>query len=245
MTMSDVLTLFSTADAAAVALILAGWLGIGWRIEHPGPRPSVSILMAENRREWLRMAIERGNRIVDSQILGMLRANSSFFASSTLIAIGGTLALLGNSDQLRGVVSDLGVIDRSSEVFWEIKLILVLLFMVNAFLKFVWANRLFGYCGVLMGAIPNDPADPRAMPRAQKAAQINIFAARSFNRGLRSIYFAMAAAGWFLGPWGLLAATLTTCAILWRREFASQSRELLLTRDMDPAEAPSGPDSPA
>ena len=35
MTMSDVLTLFSTADAAAVALILAGWLGIGWRIEHP------------------------------------------------------------------------------------------------------------------------------------------------------------------------------------------------------------------
>ena len=28
MTMSDVLPLFSTADAAAVALILAGWLGM-------------------------------------------------------------------------------------------------------------------------------------------------------------------------------------------------------------------------
>ena len=235
MTLAHFLSLFSTADAVVVLLILVGWLGIGWRIEHPGARPSVSILMAENRREWLRMTIERSNRIVDSQILGMLRANSSFFASSTMIAIGGTLALLGNSDQLRGIASDLGVTDRSSEVFWEIKLMLVLMFMVNAFLKFVWANRLFGYCGVLMGAIPNEPADPRAGPRAQKAAQINIFAARSFNRGLRSIYFAMAATGWFLGPWGLLATTLLTCAILWRREFASQSRELLLSLDTTPA----------
>lgn len=231
MTLSAYLSLFSPADALGVVLILVSWLAMGWRIEHPGAgNPSVSILMGEYRREWLRQMTERSPRIFDAQILGTLRANSSFFASSTMLAIGGALALLGNSDQLRGIATDLGV-ERGPALFWEIKLLLVLLLMVNAFLKFVWANRLFGYCGVLMGAVPNEASDARALPRALKAAQINIFAARSFNRGLRSIYFAMAAAGWFLGSWGLIGATLVTCAVLWRREFASQSRELLMRRE--------------
>lgn len=227
------LSLFSAADALGVLLILACWFGTGWLIEHPSAaRPSVSTLMAENRREWLRQMVGRSNRIFDAQILGTLRNNSSFFASSTMIAIGGTLALLGNSDELSGIASDLGG-ELNPVVFWEVKLLLVLLFMVNAFLKFVWSNRLFGYCGVLMGAIPNEVSDAKCMPRALKAAQINIFAARSFNRGLRSIYFAMAATGWFLGPLGLMAATAVTCAVLWRREFASRSRELLLQREDD------------
>ncbi|MBT9384029.1 DUF599 domain-containing protein [Pseudooceanicola sp. CBS1P-1] len=233
MTALDFISHFSRLDMGMVLLMLALWGFTGWRIEHPSPkRPSVSHLMAEYRREWLRMMAERNPRIFDSQILSTLRANSSFFASSTMIAIGGVLALLGNSGQLRSVASDLGV-SRSPEVAWEVKLMLIAFFLVNAFLKFVWANRLFGYCGVLMGAIPNTIADPRTLPRALKAAQINIFAARSFNRGLRAIYFALAATGWFLGPWGLLTTTLITCLMLWRREFASQSRELLLQREGD------------
>ncbi len=36
---------------------------------------------------------------------------------------------------------------------------------------------------------------------------MNITAARSFNRGLRSIYFALAALAWLLGPVPLLAVT--------------------------------------
>ncbi|PJE27789.1 Uncharacterized membrane protein [Pseudooceanicola antarcticus] len=233
MILRDYLSLFTLIDALGVVVILASWLLIGWRIEHPGKaKPSVSILMGEYRREWLRKMTERSPRIFDAQILGTLRANVSFFASSTMIAIGGALALLGNSDQLRGIASDLGA-ERSPAVYWEIKLFLVLLFLANAFLKFVWSSRLFGYCGVLMGAVPNEASDPKAIPRALKAAQINIFAARSFNRGLRSIYFSLAAACWFAGPWGLLAGTVVTCAMLWRREFASQSRELLMQVEED------------
>ncbi|MBR9765816.1 MAG: DUF599 domain-containing protein [Rhodobacteraceae bacterium] len=233
MDFSAYLSLFTFIDALGVVVILISWLLIGWRIEHPHrSRPSVSILMGEYRREWLRKMTERNPRIFDAQILGTLRANVGFFASSTMIAIGGALALLGNSDQLRGIATDLGA-DRSPAVYWEIKLLLVLLFLANAFLKFVWSSRLFGYCGVLMGAVPNDPEDPKALPRALKAAQINIFAARSFNRGLRSIYFALAAACWFTGPWGLLVGTAVTCAMLWRREFASQSRELLMQVEED------------
>jgi uncharacterized membrane protein len=110
----------------------------------------------------------------------------------------------------------------------EVKIILVLAFLANALLKFVWSNRLFGYCSVLMAAVPNDPGDAMAYPRAAQAAEINITAARSFNRGLRAIYFALAALGWLLGPWALGAATLVAGAVMIRREFASTSRAVIL-----------------
>jgi uncharacterized membrane protein len=58
--------------------------------------------------------------------------------------------------------------------------------------------------------------------------EINITAAKSFNRGLRAVYFALASCGWLLGPVGLLARALVTAIVLWRREFASRSRVVLI-----------------
>lgn len=228
MTWTDRLDLFSQLDALAVATILVLWIATGWLIEHPPKsRPSVSYLMRGYRQEWMRQMVLRDPRIFDSQVLGSLRQGTAFFASAALLAIGGGLALIGNVEQLRGVVRDLTQ-ETDPAIVWEIKLMLVLLFAVNAFLKFVWSNRLFGYCAVLMAAVPNSPEDPAAMPRAKKAGTLNITAARSFNRGLRSVYFAMAAAAWILGPAALILAALFTTGVLWRREFASQSRLALL-----------------
>jgi uncharacterized membrane protein len=108
---------------------------------------------------------------------------------------------------------------------------LVVAFLANALLKFIWAHRLFGYCSILMAAVPNDPNHPEAAHRATQAADINITGAKSFNRGLRSIYFALGALGWLLGPWGLVAGALVISAILIRRDFGSTSREVML-RDL-------------
>jgi uncharacterized membrane protein len=83
---------------------------------------------------------------------------------------------------------------------------------------------------VMMAAVPNDPEDPLAYHRAGQAAEINITAAQSFNRGLRSIYFALAALGWLIGPLGLVLATLAAASVLIRREFASRSRAVMLNR---------------
>ena len=77
----------------------------------------------------------------------------------------------------------------------QIKLAFAALFLVYAFLKFVWSSRLFGYCAVLMAAVPNDPNHPQAIPRAIMAGEINIRAALSFNRGLRAMYFRPRLAG--------------------------------------------------
>jgi len=85
----------------------------------------------------------------------------------------------------------------------------------------------------MMAAVPNDVDDPQALLRAAAAAEINITAARSFNRGLRSIYFALGALGWLLGAYALLFTTLITAAVLLRREFVSQSRLIIMTRPSD------------
>ena len=224
------MTLFTTLDLLAAGLLFGSWVLIGLIIENPlKTRPSVSVLMEEYRRDWMVQLISRDPRIFDAQTLATLRQGTSFFASATMIAIGGSFALLGNMERFIGVAADI-TLERDPAIVWEVKLLVILFFLASAFLKFVWSHRLFGYCSVLMAAVPNDPGDPLCQPRAWKAGEINITAARGFNRGLRSVYFALAATAWFLGSGALILAVLVTCLVLFRREFASRSRAILLTK---------------
>jgi len=228
MELADRLAFFTPLDAAAVALLFLAWAGIGWRIEHASPkRPSTAMLMARYRREWMRQMITRQPRIFDATVLDSLRQGPAFFASACLIAIGGGVALIGNTERLLGVAEDL-TLSTAPAVIWEVKILVVLLFVLNAFLGFIWSHRLFGYCAVVMAATPNDAKDAEALVRADQAAEINITAARAFNRGLRAIYFALGAMAWLVGPVALMAGTLIVLVVLWRREFRSHSREVLM-----------------
>ena len=219
----------STPDLLAVLAVFLLWAGSGWIIEHPpASRPSVSHIMQDYRHDWMRQFVTRQPRIFDATLIDSLRQGTAFFASACMIAIGGGVALIGNSEQLRGIAQDLTIDPTTVQV--EVKMILCLAFLANALLKFVWSHRLFAYCAVLMAAVPNDVTDPQAYPRAAQAADINITAARNFNKGLRAIYFALAALGWLLGPWGLILAALAATTVLMRREFMSQSRDVMLRR---------------
>ncbi|RXV58932.1 DUF599 domain-containing protein [Roseovarius sp. A46] len=231
--LNDALGHFAPLDLAAFLMLVIAWSGVTLLIEHaPRRLPSTSNLMAQYRRKWMVQFVARDPRIFDSQIIGQLRQGTSFFASATLIAIGGTLALLGEVERLIGLADDL-LTGTAPVIVWEVKILVIVAFLANAFLKFVWANRLFGYCAVMMAAVPNDPADPAAQPRAQKAAEINITAARGFNRGLRALYFALAAAAWLFGAVALLLAVAVTLMVLLRREFASHSRAVLMRPEGD------------
>ncbi|WP_170351864.1 MULTISPECIES: DUF599 domain-containing protein [Ruegeria] len=219
---------FSPLDYAAIVMLFCAWQWIGWRIDNPSPRKnSVTMMMDDFRRNWMHEMVTRQPRMFDAQMVGTMRQGSTFFASTTMIAIGGGLALLGNTERLAGVAQDLAI-GSAPALVWEIKILIVLAFLSNAFLKYVWAHRLFGYCGVLMAAVPNDPEDPQAYPRAAQAAEICVTAARSFNRALRATYFALASVTWILGPVALIIGTTVTFGVLYRREFASHSRSILM-----------------
>lgn len=234
MSLSDFLDPFRPMDLAALFVLFSSWFGIGWLIEHPSAtKPSVSRIMADFRRAWMVQMVTRDPRIFDSQMIGHMRQGTAFFASATMLAIGGAMALIGNTATLRSVVRDLTQ-REDPQLVWEIKLILLVLMISAAFLRYVWAHRLFGYTAVLMAAMPNDITDPKVYARAQQAADISILASRAFTRGMRSTYFALASAAWLLGPFALIAASLATVAMLWRREFSSDTRVALLETPPEP-----------
>lgn len=230
MDMLTPLHLFSLLDGLAVAYALVGAFLVGWVTERPfASRPSVAVVMKTYRREWMRQFVTRSPRIYDATVLDGLRQGITFYASACMISIGGGLALVGNTAPLQGLAQGL-TLETASALVLQAKILFVLGFLVNAFLKFVWSHRLFGYCSIMMAAVPNDPQDPEAYPRAAQAAEVNITAARNYNRGLRSVYFALGALGWLVGPVGLIATMTLTMATLLRREFASQSRVAILAR---------------
>lgn len=220
---------FALPDLAALGLTLSLWLGLGWLIENPPAwRVSVSKLMERYRHDWMAEFVTRQPRIFDATMIDSLRQGTAFFASASMIAIGGGIALIGNPAMLAALTRDLTLASDTAGL--QLRVALVVAFLANALLKFIWAHRLFGYCSILMAAVPNDPNHPEAHHRATQAADINITGAKSFNRGLRSIYFALGALGWLLGPWGLTVGALVISAILIRRDFGSTSRQVMLRR---------------
>ncbi|TDL79809.1 DUF599 domain-containing protein [Palleronia sediminis] len=235
MTYTHAFDAFAAADLAAVAFLLVSVWGIGWRIDREGARrPSVTVLMMRYRREWMTEMLTRDPRVFDASIIGILRQSTAFFASTSVIAIGGVLALIGNAERIDMVATELGE-RNSGTLVWQIKLALVAALLTSGFLRFVWSSRLYGYCAVVMAAAPNDPAAPNAPIRASQAAEINIRAASNFNRGLRYMYFALAALAWLVGPAALGAATAVTLWVIWSREFASKPHTIL---DLPPDATP-------
>jgi uncharacterized membrane protein len=225
--LSHLVATFTPLDTAAFVLLVLAWIGTGRLAEHPPRwRPSVSLLMQDYRYRWMTQFLTREPRLFDVSLIDSLRQGTAFFASTCMIAIGGGVALIGNVATLDGLAQDLTLGSDASQL--RLKLIVVVALLANALLKFVWSHRLFGYCAIMMAAVPNDHQDPSATPRARQAAELNIAAAKSFNRGLNSVYFALASLGWLIGPIPLLIATVLTAGIQLRREFASHSRQIML-----------------
>ncbi|PZQ96669.1 MAG: DUF599 domain-containing protein [Cereibacter sphaeroides] len=230
MPLSALTSHFTLPDLVALAFLVLSWAGIGWFIEHPPARhPSVTQLMTAYRHDWMRQFVTRQPRIFDAQMIDSLRQGTAFFASACMIAIGGGVALMGNPTSLTSMAGEFA--SPSNAVGIELRIIPVILFLADALLKFIWAHRLFGYCSILMAAVPNDAADPTAFHRAAQAGEVNITAARSFNRGLRSVYFALGALAWLFGPYALMLATAICLAVLVRREFWSESRAVILRKE--------------
>ncbi len=228
MSLPEILTHFTAVDSFAVLALLLAWLGSTAIIERKSAKnPSTHMLMESYRERWMIQMVTRQPRIFDSAVLGIMRQGATFFASSCMIAIGGCVALLGGADQLTMFASDLANTQVAPKVVWEVKILLLMILLANGFLKFVWSVRLFGYCAIVMASTPNDEEDAAAYPTAAKAAEIANHAARSFNRGMRSVYFTIAALTWLMGAIPLIVATGVTLTLIYRRGFNSRTRYAL------------------
>ena len=70
-------------------------------------RTSLTQAMNAQREAWMHTMARRELRMIDTGIMSGLQQGTAFFASSALVAIGGCFALLGATDQVLAVLSDL------------------------------------------------------------------------------------------------------------------------------------------
>lgn len=217
-------------DAAALIASVALWVGFTVIIEHSRWTPQTLTAIVNGRRlVWMREAMDRDFRITDVSLLTTLMNSVSFFASASLILLGAAAAALGTvSHGFEEVQAAIPFIKMASRALVEFKLLLIGVIFIYSFLNFTWSIQQFNYCCILLGSAPPHFApDSDKHSYAKKAARLNALGARSFNRGLRGYYFALAALGWFFDPLLLVGGTVAVVLILARREFYSHTRQVM------------------
>jgi len=187
-------------------------------------RPSLVVAMFQYRKKWFTHMITRHNRIGDIAAVNGLQSTSTFFASSTILILGGLFALLGNPERLIDVVSEIPFTRHASILVWQAKILLLIFVFVYAFFQFTWSVRQFNFCVILLCAAPEPTPEPsKHGADIDLLTEIASFAAETFNYGLRAYYFALAALTWFLHPWLFVASSVGVVYILYQREFHSRT----------------------
>ncbi|MDN3920173.1 DUF599 domain-containing protein [Roseateles violae] len=220
-------------DWLALGLFFAGWIGYA-RFARQRALTQASVLGETNRerRRWMLQCTYREVRVIDGVVVQSLSTSPSFFASTTILIIGGLLALLGAGDQASGLVREIPFAARTSTLVFELKLVLLAGIFVYAFFRFTWSMRQYTFGALLVAAAPeakqfdiNPELSREAF--ADRAGRVVGLAAETFNDGLRAYYMAFAAVAWFFSPWALIAATTGVVYVLYQREFRSEVLEVL------------------
>ncbi len=206
-------------DLAALALFLACWLGyapvVGWSSRR---HQVVASARGDHRRAWMFELLGREVKIADATIIGQIMSTASFFASTTVILIGALI----------GVVATIGHAAPPSPAAWlaidepsaiEIKLVLVMVVAAFAFQSFTWAIRQANFAAIAMGAAPpaEELDDDRRRRLADHMAEIITAVGDSYDSGIRSYYFALAAVTWVVSPILMILATIGVVAVMLHR----------------------------
>jgi len=222
---------FTTLDLVALAWFIGIWIAYAVAIEwSPYGRTGLNSLMDRYREVWMRRMLTRDNRMVDMQVMAALTNGTAFFASTSLIAVGGALTLVRSTDEVLTVLATLPFGIETSRTLWEVKVVGLAVIFIYAFFKFAWAYRLFNYVAILLGATPlaADKDTPEADAHVVRTARLFAAAGRHFNRGQRAFFFALAYLGWFISPAVFMVTTAAALVVMWARQFASDSRRAVV-----------------
>ncbi|MCG7394755.1 DUF599 family protein [Microvirga sp. ACRRW] len=222
---------FSILDYAAMGFFILAWFGYHAAVEFTAAgQKSLNKVMNQYRFRWMEQLVVRENRIVDTTIMASLMNGTAFFASTSLIAIGGVLALFRSTESVLPIFADLPFGAPPTRLALELKVIGLAVIFVYAFFKFAWSYRLFNYMAILVGAVPvlKESNREEAMIVARQAAAMNVVAGKHFNRGQRAFFFSLAYLGWFISAYLFIAATAGVLFVMWRRQFISDARDAAL-----------------
>jgi len=213
-------------DWVAVVAFFAGWVGYAWFARYwAQTHPSILVSTNRIRRAWMLQATYREVRVVDGVVIQNLSSSPSFFASTTILIIGGLLAVLGTTEKASELVREIPFAARTSALVFDLKIVLLLVIFVYAFFRFTWSMRQYTFGALLVASAPEAAMfEAQGLSRdafADRAGRTVGLAAETFNDGLRAYYLAFAAIGWFFSPLVFMLATVGVIYILYQREFHS------------------------
>jgi len=228
---------FSTLDLVALSWFFLVWVGHFYLINRSRfYKKTISHAMAIQRERWMLNVVARNDSPVDAILQNGLQQGVLFFASTTVLLLGGLAAGLGAADRGVALLQEIPLVTTSTQFQWEFKLLLIMFIFVFAFFKFAWSYRLYNYILILIGATPkktnNDGEDPtpeKLINYAKKMASMHTLAARHFTTGLNAYFFGLAAFAWMINGWFFMGATIWVALVLYRRAFHSEFSKILKT----------------
>ncbi|MCK0068124.1 MULTISPECIES: DUF599 domain-containing protein [Kordiimonas] len=222
---------FSDMDMMALLFFLLLWALYTFLADHSKYKTrAISHLMDGQRLRWLTEAANREMRMIDTGVLKILVTGISFFASSTILVLGGLIAAMGYSEQLAVAFAHIPLAKPLTADGFVVRVGLLVGIFIYAFFKFAWAFRIANYCAIVIGGMSDSRYDEdkaARMKRASVAAKLSSASGHHFNRGIRAYFFALAGLTWFVGPLVFMSATLAVVFVLTRREFTSRAVKLV------------------
>ena len=221
-----VIGLLPWIDWVALVVFFGGWAGYAWFARDRAlTRPSILAATNRVRLQWMLQTTYREVRVLDGAVVQSLSTSPSFFASTTVLIIGGLLAVLGTSDKASELVREIPFAAPASVLIFDMKVILLLVVFVYAFFRFTWSMRQYTFGALLVASAPEaSQFAAQGLSReafANKAGRVVGMAAETFNDGLRAYYMSFAAVGWFFSPLMFMLSTAGVIYILFQREFHS------------------------
>ncbi len=217
---------FSLVDILALSVFIVSWYGYTVFARRKAKTTDcIARSLHQHRIHWMYEVISREVRVSEAALLANLERNIAFFASSTLLILAGIFTLFAKVETLEIVISSLPFAAEVNHLAIQLKLCLLAFIFVLSFFQFTWSMRQYGFLNVMIGATPFDLSGTNAnlTAYAKQMAIVQDQAAHSYNYGLRSYYFALAAMCWFFHPFLLIFMSLWVVYTLFTREFNSKA----------------------
>ncbi|MGC4061789.1 MAG: DUF599 domain-containing protein [Aquabacterium sp.] len=225
--LSHLFELLPWQDWAALALFVFGWVGYALFAGHRAKVESTLLASTNHyRRLWMAHVTYRDQRIVDAAVAQNLSTSPNFWASTTILVLGGLLAVLGTNEKATDIFKDLPFAARTSMLIFDVKIVVLLAVFVYAFFRFTWSMhatpsaRSWSAPRPMSSCVRQRRPIARTSPRARGQARC-AWPPRSFADGLRANLHGLRRDRLVHSPAAFAIGTLAVLWILYRREFRS------------------------
>lgn len=172
------------------------------------PGYTIQAVLNQGRTAWVERMMAESQGILAVQTLRNAIMGATFFASTAVALIVGTITLSTQYDRLNVAWQTLSPIGAIDEHLWLMKIMVLLIDMLVAFVFFSQSIRLMSHIGVMISV-------PTTTVRPAFVASMLIQAGRYHTLGMRCYYYAATLLFWLFGPLLLVASTCALVAALY------------------------------